>query len=182
MKRREYKYEWDVLYVKCSKCWEFKTIDEYHKSKIWAFWTVWMCKLCMSSWQRKHYDLNRDYKAKQQQDYYWKNKERINNHKRQYRIDNISTYNQKREKINELIWFNRHTFHLRTINYIKKNWLRPTKCSICWDEWVIYSHHPSYAKFDDWSKVVFCCKSCHAQIHSWRIACPKPINLLKPFN
>mgnify|MGYP003301552576 CR=1 FL=1 len=173
MTKREYKYEWDVLYIKCPKCWEFKTIDEYNKSKLWAFWTVWRCKVCVSSWNHKYYDS----KAKQQQDYYWNNKERINAHKREYYLK-TQKHKKYRDKMTEELWFNRHTFHVKACDYVNEHSLRPERCSICGSCGTIEMHHPSYEKYEYWSMVVFCCKSCHRQIHSWRIKCPSPINLL----
>ena len=43
----------------------------------------------------------------------------------------------------------------------------------------IEMHHPSYDEASAWSKVVFCCKFCHRNIHLWLLECPKAIDLLE---
>lgn len=62
----------------------------------------------------------------------------------------------------------------RTRNLIRKLWIRPKQCPICWAERKIEAHHPDYNK---WYEVVFCCTKCHQRIHFWWFECPKPINL-----
>lgn len=176
MKKREHKYIWDTLYVKCAKCWEFKTIKEYNTSKVWAFWTVSRCKECVSAWEHNHYLSNRDFKSQQQREYYIKNKDKIAEHKKAYRLSHPEKYTE--EFLSNKVWFKRNSFHNKSRNLVRKYWLLPSKCPICDKEWSMEIHHPSYDNFDKRSEVVICCKSCHKRIHSWSLECPTPINLL----
>lgn len=66
--------------------------------------------------------------------------------------------------------------HSKTTRYIARKKLRPKKCSICWIEEVIIAHHTDYNKRFN---VVFCCNVCHKAIHSWKIKCIDPVNLLE---
>lgn len=52
--------------------------------------------------------------------------------------------------------------HFKTQNVIRRKWIRPKCCSLCWCGWLIISHHPNY---EEWNRVVFCCNSCHRLIH-----------------
>jgi hypothetical protein len=54
--------------------------------------------------------------------------------------------------------------HNKLNSYLRKyKHIRPHKCSICWVEWKkIIAHHPNY---NERYNVVFCCESCHRDIH-----------------
>lgn len=192
---REYKYIWDVLYIKCMECWEWFTKDWFHKKIGWKFWTQPKCKKCSIKWQREYHNENKDMINKKQRDYWNKNKKWLNEHQREYSKLHRDELNEKakrfreenKEKIvknvisntlkhNNELWFNWDWFHTKTRNYVNKYSLRPNQCPICWINKNIVIHHPSYNR-GDWKKVVFCCISCHKMIHSWAIKCPEPLDL-----
>lgn len=158
-----YMYEWDTLYIKCSVCWKRATIEEYPKDKVRKFWVKSECKEC----HKKNRHENRDKCNNYSKRYYlehrdeikWKEKDRVVNHTKE-------------------MWFNRSTFHKKARLYATKHRLKPNKCPICWRLETIEMHHPSYDDKSEWSKVVFCCKFCHRNIHLWLLECPKSINLL----
>ena len=53
---REHRYEWDVLYIKCPKCWERKPIDAFSKNSKRTFWIQSKCKEC----HRKYHIANKE--------------------------------------------------------------------------------------------------------------------------
>lgn len=169
---REYKYKWDVMYMKCTICWERKIQGEFPKDKNKKFWTRSDCKECHRIKNREHH-----------QKWYEKNKERSNESCREYHIKN----RQKRLMESEMnikrhtkeLWFSWTLFHSRARYYTKKHNLKPKNCKICWRHERIEIHHPSYKSMKDWSKVVFCCHYCHIWIHEWRIECPTPVDLME---
>lgn len=209
---REYRYEWDTLYLKCTKCWEWKTLDWYYKCSTKRFWVHSHCRECIKNKMNKYYDDNKDkvlnrekiyyldnkqeilnqrrlcYKENKgkildkHREYYQSNKHLLSSNQRKYYSDNrerISEYQKEnRKNHSKQMWFNRDTFHKMANNYAKRNNLKQKVCSICWIEDKVEMHHPSYEKYEDWSKVVFCCPSCHRRIHSGTLECPEPIDLL----
>ena len=183
---REYKYEWEVLYLKCSQCWEWLTIDEYHKDKSKKFWVRNECKNCNHKRASEYYRLNKDKIIRKVNKWTDENKDSVDGYKKKYRDthkDEVSKcLKSNRENHTSELWFNRDTFHQRAIKFIRKNNLRPTECPICWSNKNIVSHHPSYDSYDKWSSVVFCCQSCHKLIHKWEIECPSPVDLLTLIN
>lgn len=208
MRLREHKYEWDILLVKCTKCGEYRRIDDFYKKASYQFWIRSQCKECERAYKeenRERYSLyfkeyhqankqrhmemsriyrenNRDKIREKWRQYNRDNKEKIAEYRRRFRAENknLVSEREKRYKDNytEELWFNRRTFHEKTRKYAIKYNLRPDKCPICWNADKIQMHHPSYDVYEDWSYVVFCCPTCHAGIHAWLIECPKPINLL----
>ena len=62
--------------------------------------------------------------------------------------------------------------HLKTARAIKKLWIRPKTCPICWEETRVEAHHPNYEKRNE---IIFACNKCHQRIHNWWIECPKNI-------
>lgn len=149
-KDKEYKYDWDILYIKCSKCWIYKSVDSFAKDKKWKFWVRNDCKECRNAYNKNYRFIN---------------KEELNK-SRKVRVSEKS----------KSLGFNWETFHKKTLVRAKTTWVIPSQCAICWKEGKIDIHHPSY-KANDWNKVVFCCKSCHKNIHNWTIECPKPIEI-----
>ena len=179
---REYKYEWDILYLKCNKCWRFLTTENYNKDRSKLFWFRTNCNDCRRIWRASYYKLNKSKILE-----YWgiwskKNKMKIDGYKKKYRENNkikvAKCQKNNREKHNNELWFNWDIFHQKAIKYVKKYKLRPKKCPICRSDKNIVMHHPSYNSYEDWSKVVFCCQWCHKLIHKWEIKCPDVINLL----
>lgn len=159
---REYKYEWDVLYLRCTVCHERKTIDRFYKYKSKPFWVTTRCKEC-------------------QKIYAEKNRTSIKEYQKKYRIENkykIAEQHKEHSKTrSEQLWFNRKTFHTKSLRYAIKNKIIPNECPICWANRKVEMHHPSYETFDKWSEIVFCCSECHHGIHAWFIECPQPTNL-----
>lgn len=78
---------------------------------------------------------------------------------------------RKRERKKEMGY---EPIHTKTSKFIRKLWIRPKLCPICWTTWKVEAHHPDYNK---WYEVVFCCTKCHQRIHNWWFECPKPIDL-----
>lgn len=175
---REHKYVDGTLYLKCTKCSTWKSSDDYNKWKWHIFWLRTECKSCLKERNRKRYESKREHIASQNKEYYWNNKEKTSERKREYYL---KTNKQKRyaDNLTEELWFSWYKFHHRTRDFVSKFWVLPKICSICWIQRNIEIHHPNHERFEDWSNVVFCCRSCHRQIHSWRIDCPTPIDLLK---
>lgn len=161
---REYKYEWDVLYTKCTKCWKWGDETFFYNDEYSKFGRSSSCREC----RRVRYGKEKELVNKQYRNYYDNNKTEIIKRIR----NNEATHTGN-------MWFSRWAFHDRAIHFVRRNWLRPSKCSICWREWKTEMHHPSYECYEKWSEVIFCCKLCHRNIHLWRIECPKPINLLE---
>lgn len=118
---------------------------------------------------------------------YWlENRERISNKyildestsqrrkewEKKYREIHRDIINAKRRERNKQTW--QWKAHLKVNRVIRKLWIRPTKCPICWAERRIEAHHPDYNKPYE---IVFCCNVCHQRIHNWWFECPKPIDL-----
>lgn len=195
---REYRYEWDVLYLKCSICWEWGTLDTHPKRKDKKFWVVAWCRKCNKQKRAKFYWNHRDEQLNANKEYSIKNrrilsdkarercrknKEATNARAREWRRSHKDMIQEKtkiyNKRMSEKLWFSLKYFHNKATVYTKNNWLRPSKCSICWQEWMVDMHHPSYESFSKRSEVVFCCHACHSKIHIWEIECPTPINLLE---
>jgi hypothetical protein len=161
---REFRYEWDILYLKCTKCWEWKILDKFPNSKVHKFWVRPDCKECYKKnrheKREKCNDYSKKYYLKHRDEIRWKVKDRAVNH-------------------SEEMWFNRNTFHKKARLYATRHRLKPSKCPICWRIETIEMHHPSYDNKNEWSKVVFCCKFCHRNIHLWLLECPNAIDLLE---
>lgn len=180
---RDYKIEWEILYLMCTKCWKRLTIDSFHKDKSKDFGVRTTCKECKKETSKKYYIKNRsniiDYVSMRQQ----KNKEIVDWYKRNYRENNkekvADCQKKNKETHSKELWYNRDTFHQKAIKFVKKHWLRPKKCPICWLQKKVVMHHPYYDSYEDWNKIVFCCQSCHKKIHSWIIICPPIVYLIK---
>ena len=220
---REYKYEWDLLYLKCCWCGEWKATDCYSKNIKWLFGLKSICKDCVRKYHRankekesvyykEYYKTNREKISLRNKDYFANNRERILKRNKDYRDANAEKrnahnreyYSSNREKMrmtsnvyyqnnkerlaqyrseynkrhNDELWFNLATFHTKAEKYARNHSLIPWQCPICWNDEKVEMHHPSYEKYEYWWRVVFCCHSCHKQIHNWVIECPQPINLL----
>lgn len=151
------------IFLKCKECWEFKGLSEqnWYKHPQWFMWVLGRCKDCIKKWRHTEHELSmarvRDKKR-------WENDSK----RREY----IAKHNADRNRIKKY-W----KIHLKTSRLIKRLWIRPVVCPICWRNSRIYAHHPDYNKRYE---VVFVCMQCHSKIHSWEIECPAPLKLL-PF-
>ena len=182
--RVEHKYiDW-ALYIKCIECLEYKeaNYNNFSKDKSLTYGLSHKCKDCKKKYNSKYYKAKKDTIKENNKKWREDNVNRIKEQKKEYyknnkaKIDNrIKNYRRTQSKE---LWYNRTHFHNKTDEYIKMYNLRPTTCPICWSNWLIHVHHPSYETPDKWCEVVFCCASCHKNIHCWNIECPMPINLL----
>lgn len=179
---REHKFEWSILYLKCGSCWELLSSDNYHKDNSKEFWFRTTCKKCKAHVTKIYYENNKDKEIERISKRQEANKQKVDLYKKKYvenHKEHVSEHQKAlREYHTKQMWFNRDTFHQKAIQFVKRHWLRPTECPICWSNKNIVIHHPSYDNYDDWSKIIFCCQNCHKGIHSWRRECPKAINLL----
>lgn len=185
MIKREHYIKDDILYLKCKNCWKYKTVDNFYKT--WKNKNNYrpLCKIChwkeRTQWNNDHPDIHKKYhdncKNKNLQKYKEKRKKRNKTKydlKRKEIIENNNLY--RKNKSIEL-WFSWIYFHKKAQKIAKENNLYPLKCPICWDNQSrIEIHHPFYRSFEDRSKIVFCCSTCHNLIHSWKI---KNINIIE---
>lgn len=161
--RKTYERNW-IIYGQCSRCGEyFEMSNEFwYSNKSWFMWFSTECKKCdnerrlrLSHIRPKNYEASRIASKK----YYEKNKKEIQ---------------QKNHARGKLKWYDK--IHRSTKKKIDRRWIRPSSCPICWANGVrIIAHHPDY---NDRNLIVFCCDSCHRNIHNGNIECPKPINIL----
>lgn len=115
-KNRWHRYEWDILYLECTWCWEWKTSDHFGKQIWWKFWLRSKCSDCIreyrkktkehiSEYSKKYRELNKEIIAESNRKRYQKDKDRIldvcrnyrethreqrNKHNREYRLENKS--------------------------------------------------------------------------------------------
>ncbi len=153
--------EGGTTFLKCKQCNIFKELndDNWYKHSEGFLWVLWRCKECIKNWRKTEHEL--EMARKRDMDRYY------NNPKRREYLFKSWTERRKRK------WY--WPIHTKTDRRIKKLWIRPTNCPICWYEWRIIAHHPDYNK---WHEIVFCCQICHDKIHKWKIIDYDVINLL----
>lgn len=164
MANDNYKKDWKI-YLKCKQCSTFKEInkDNWYYHNEWFLWVLWRCKECILKWRKTEHEL--EMARKRDRDRYHNNKKR-----RDY-IYRSSDLRDKKHIQENKKW---RAYHLRTTRRIKKLWIRPNSCPICWYEWRIVAHHPDINK---WNEIVFCCQICHDKIHRWKISCYNIVTL-----
>ena len=113
MKKREYRYEWDILWLKCTKCWEWKDTSSYSHSKWCMFWFHPVCKECIASYKKEWYIKNIDARKQYLKDYYESNKDTIKNRVRLYEKEN-------RDKVYERAKSYRHKNEDKMNQYFKE--------------------------------------------------------------
>ena len=158
---REYYKKWREQHREERKQYE-KQYREQHKAKI-------------KNYQKEYSKAHKLEKREYDKIYRNENREKYRAYFKEYRIKNKEILRGKREAdIKEKI---RNPVHRKLNWYLRKNKIiRPTKCTICWCEWKkIVAHHPNY---DEWYNVVFCCESCHRDIHGGFIKNINTINIL----
>lgn len=205
MKRREVKEIDGVLYIQCNRCKEFKEASKkfFAWNHMWYLWLNSICKECHKDIKRRFVINNREKIRAYERMYYannkekaqasnraWreKNKERIKETVRRYRSEHEdlvkkrrSNYskrykkeiNEKNKERGKIKWYTKP--HRDVWRLLRKLSIRPNICPICMREKNVYAHHPDYSKPYE---IVFCCQSCHANIHKGLIECPSAINLL----
>lgn len=99
----------------------------------------------------------------------WREKRRI------YEKEHYEQRQKRRKERDSEKWYTK--IHTLTNKVIKKLWIRPNICPICWETAKIQAHHPDYNKRYE---IIRACTKCHQRIHNWWFECPKDIvNLLR---
>lgn len=147
--------------------------DLFRKDKSQRLWYRFLCKSCCNKETREWKNKHKDYIRMSTKKYYEQHKEFYKQWHKQDRINNRQKYTDMNRERRHKKWYN--SIHIKTQRLIKKLWIRPDVCPICWRETTIIAHHPDYNK---WNEVVFCCNGCHNEIHAWHLECPAVINLL----
>ena len=107
--KREYKYEWDVLLLKCVSCGERKGKDAYWRWPRYSFWLRTTCKDCdrryreehkerIAKWKEEYYEKNRDEILKRCKEYKIAHKEEIKERDKRYRDKNKELLKEKSRK------------------------------------------------------------------------------------
>ena len=154
-----------TILFQCSKCKEFKSRENFDKATTLKNWIQPSCKIC-----RRKFRVN--------------NKDKINTRAREiYASKNQSNFikrcsEYRRERVREN-WFWRERFHQNVRWYIKNAWLVFENCFSCGKNIKVEFHHPSYKSRDMRSVIVPLCRDCHRWVHSGRLECPEPIDLVK---
>lgn len=149
----------------------------------------------MREYREKHREKIREQQRVHNKNYYEKHKEEESLRCKVYRESNRDKVREIQKswrernkdywKVYDANWYAKHrlvhraemwywALHQRTQKLIRKLWIRPKYCPICWWGWRIEAHHPNY---NEWNKIVFCCVSCHQLIHNCVIECPDTIIL-----
>lgn len=194
-------YEHETMFLRCSSCKKNKPCTDFFNSKSKPLGYAWECKECSRDRKKKYYSIpeNKEHKHETDKLYRKNNQNKIKLKKQEWQRKNREKYIQScklayqkrkeqsydsrkawREKTSSEFWVSINAIHNRTERYINKYNLRPSSCSICWQEWLrIEAHHPSYSTIENWKEVVFVCKWCHRDIHCGNIQCPEPIDLVQ---
>ena len=136
----------------CSKCKkELPVVNFTIKNRIKNKFESW-CKQCKAEAQRERLRKYSD-----------ERKEEIRLYKREWFKNNKDKINEHEKKQREL-WHRKA--HIIVGNYRKKYKELFCRCSICWNVWRVLAHHPNY---NEPTKVIIVCDSCHQSIHRWRL-------------
>lgn len=171
-----------VVWIKCNECWEFKTINDFNKSRRWFLWLKSNCRECQHKKNREHYENNKQTYINNSKSRRLKNPDRRRqierNRRHKFPQAIKKAMENRKEKKTQQYWFNPTVLHWRANHYIKKYSLRPKLCPICNTEGKIEFHHTDVSKEDYRHIWVFCCKHCHEKIHTGEIQCPQSLSLL----
>lgn len=165
----------------CKRCWIEKdlTPEFWIRDKSMKNWFSYRCKKCMHELSKEashkyamsHREKTHEYNIRYNQEHKeeirakrrWnREKEKI---KRRERMKEIYIKSKVRRKE---MWYS--PIHQSVCRLIKKLWIRPKCCPICWYESKPIAHHPDYSKPYE---IIFCCNSCHRLIHLWQIEIDK---------
>jgi len=171
----------EAVLKRCSKCGEYKALDDfYHKSAARDGLTA-QCKGCISAHQKQYREANaellrdksrsqylvhRDARRASMRAYYLQNKERWYEYVRRRRStkEGRLAKNQESAKWREANP-EKYTAQYQLNNAIKLGKVeRPGVCSLCGkasDR--IHGHHPDYSKP---LEVIWLCESCHKVVHA----------------
>ena len=175
--------KWGKKYIKCWHCWELKeaTNEFFRKEKTWVLWLRWCCKACDNAYHIKYAKehkekirsyLDKDKERERKKRWMLSHKERHTETYKKYRAEHLEEIRAYQKWAYSNVYLKKHRITRKLINEL---WIRPDKCSLCWNVWKTYAHHPDYKKRYE---IVFVCQSCHMLIHSWAKECPTPINLM----
>lgn len=165
MSNTSYELNWKT-FLKCKECNQFKELnkDNRYSHKQWYLWVVWRCKECILKWRHSE----REHEMARKRDI-----ARYNNDPKRRAYVNKCTNNREKRHNEEMP--KRMAYHQKAHRLIKKLWIRPKECPICWRTWRIIAHHPDVKKRNE---ITFCCQPCHTKIHQWIPLDYKLINLL----
>ena len=168
-------------YLECKWCGIVKElIDEYRiRDKNSRLWYVYRCKECsykkakaiQKRYRDSHKDRTHEYNLKYNREHRDEirekrrgNREKENIARKLYRLQHKEEVNKRKREQMHTKWYG--WIHQRTARLVKKLWIRPDYCQICWHKGAVVSHHPTY---DKPYEIVFCCPSCHTLIHQWKL-------------
>lgn len=207
--KREHYYEWDILFLRCSRCENFKQSIDFWKNKNKPFGLNCYCKECAKIRWKEFYNNNKDRVKGYHKNYYQNNRDNIQEkhkeynrktyttergrgYQRKYREKNYGIYIERQrayrkkeykekyeKKKSTEVGFNINTFHTKATDYIKNNNLRFNECIVCGKEGKTQAHHPSYDNKDKRKEVVFLCDACHKLVHTGELDCPEPVDLIQ---
>lgn len=169
MSNQIYKKDW-TTFLKCKECWKFKELvkENRYKHPQWFMGVLWRCKECIKAWRKTEREriMSRKNDQKRYYEENGKRQKRLKEYAKDYYSRDYVKENKKKymTERRHKMWY--WKIHSKTEKFIRKKWIRPDKCNICWRNKKIIAHHPDYSKRNE---VVFCCDSCHSKIHSWKI-------------
>ena len=88
----------------CSKCLEWKELEEYNKDKNMKDWHMNMCRACDRERKMKYHYKNRDKILEKKKKYYSENKEKIAEYNKEYSRNNLEMkrlHNAKRRALKQ---------------------------------------------------------------------------------
>jgi len=110
------------------------------------------CKECKATAQRERAKRYSEERKEQRREY--KKEWLKNNHQK------IIDHRHRQEEL----WHRKA--HRKVRSYKRKYNISFNVCSMCWMEWRMLTHHPNY---DEPTKIIVVCDSCHQAIHRWRL-------------
>jgi hypothetical protein len=134
----------------CRECGVEKLFQEYYSHPLTKDWISHRCKDCVKKWRKTEHELSMS-RVRDTQRYY-------NNPLRRLYVLKYHEELKKRKGYGPI--------QQRSSKYIRKHWLRPKLCSVCWSDRKIIFHHIDYTNAFLW---IFCCDRCHSKIHHNKI-------------
>lgn len=85
----------------CSGCGVVKSLDDFHRKRDGADGRRSRCKECVSAWDRRHYEENRDKAMERSRRYYEENRDKVLEYMRRYYEDNRDNVRERSRQYNE---------------------------------------------------------------------------------
>ena len=155
----------------CTRCKEEKHFDEFYTNRKVRDGKDYRCKSCVAEYRKnnlercrkiglKSYYKNQSKNKKRAREYYYKNKDRINElsktpHGREMSKKGVNSYSSKHP--------DRHKTHVEFALAKRSGLLEKKPCEICGTDKKIHGHHEDYNKPLD---VNWLCRSCHDLWHN----------------